>query len=61
MKDENFNVFGVHGKIQVLEGGFSKNQYIWGDCLKRGGGLGQFADLRGGLGKKEGVVFLMGC
>ena len=58
---KNFNVFGVHGKIQVLEGGFSKNQYIWADCLKRGGGgLGQFADLRGGLGKKEGVVFLMG-
>ena len=26
-----------------------------------GGGLGQFADLRGvGLGKKEGVVFLRG-
>ena len=30
-----------------------KNQHIGGDCLK-GGGLGQFADLRGGLGKKEG-------
>ena len=25
-----------------------------GDCLKRGGGLRKFADLRGGLGKKEG-------
>ena len=34
-----------------------------GDCLKRvGGGVGLrlFADLRGGLGKKEGVVFLRG-
>ena len=31
-----------------------KNQYIGGDCLKRGGGgLEQFVDL-GGLGKKEG-------
>ena len=37
---KNFNVFGVHGKIQVLEGGFMKNQYIpiyRGDCLKKGG------------------------
>ena len=31
-----------------------KNQYIGGDCLKGGGGLGQFADLRGELGRKEG-------
>ena len=28
-----------------------------GDCLK-GGGLGQFADLRGGLARKRGLVFL---
>ena len=35
-----------------------KNQHRGGgDCLKRGG-LGQLANLRGGLGKKEGVVFL---
>ena len=27
---------------------------------KGGGGLGQFADLRGGLGEKEGMVFLRG-
>ena len=33
-----------------------KNQYIGGDCLQKGG-LGQFADLREGLGEKEGVVF----
>ena len=38
---KNFNKFGVgvHGKIRVLEGGFTKNQYIGGggggDCLKR--------------------------
>ena len=30
------------------------------DCLKRGGGLGQFADLKGGLARKRGVVFLRG-
>ena len=35
-----------------------KNQYREGNCLKRG--LGQFADLGGGLGKKEGLVFLRG-
>ena len=27
---KNFNIFGVHGKIQVLEGGFTKDQYIGG-------------------------------
>ena len=59
---ENFNIFGVHGKIQVLGGWWcTKNQYIGGIALKGMGGLGQFADLRGGgLGKKEGVVFLRG-
>ena len=40
-----------------------KNQYIvnWlkrGD--DRGGGVGQFTDLREGLAKKTGVVFLRG-
>ena len=37
---KNFNVFGVHRKIQVLEGAFMKNQYIpiyKGGCLKKGG------------------------
>ena len=37
-----------------------KNQYIGGDCIGEGGWLGQFVGLRGGLGKKEGVVFLRG-
>ena len=36
-------------------GGSKKNQYIGENCLKRGG-LGQFADLSGKPGKKEGVV-----
>ena len=36
-----------------------KNQYVRGDWLKkRGGGLGQFADLRRGLARKRGVVVL---
>ena len=34
-------------------GGVTKNQYIGRNCLKRGG-LEQFKDLGGGLGKKKG-------
>ena len=37
-----------------------KNQYKGGNCLKDGGGLGQFADLRGGAWQERGVVFLTG-
>ena len=38
---KKINIFGVHGKIRILEGGFTKSQYIGGgDCLKNGGGLG---------------------
>ena len=33
---KNFNIFAVHGKIRVLEGGFTKNQYIGDDYLERG-------------------------
>ena len=33
---KNFNIFGVHWKIRLF-GGILKNQYIGGDCLKRGG------------------------
>ena len=38
--------------------GLRKNNIEGG--LPKKGGLGQFADLRGGLGKKEEVVFLRG-
>ena len=34
-------------------GAFTKMQYIGANCLKRGG-LGQVADLRGGVSKKDG-------
>ena len=34
--------------------GVTKNQYNRGNCLKRGKGLGQFADLRGQGGVFEG-------
>ena len=44
---KNFNIFGVHQKTQVLGGGVHEKPIYRGGCLKRGG-LGQFADLRGG-------------
>ena len=37
-----------------------KNQYIGGNYLKGWGGLGQFADLRGGLAKKRGESVFKG-
>ena len=53
---KNFNIVGVHWKIQILEGVYEKPIYR-GNCLKRG--FGQFADLRGGGGLPErgGGVF----
>ena len=51
---KNFNVLGVHKKISLL-GGSSRNTDIEGGMPKKGG---LFANSRGGLGKKEGVVFL---
>ena len=35
LRTKNFNIFGVDWKIRLL-GGILKNQYIRGDCLKRG-------------------------
>ena len=56
---KNFNVFGVHGKIRVLEWGFHEKPIYRRHCLEwGGGGVGgrrKIADLRGeGLGKKRG-------
>ena len=46
-------------KNPTFKGGdFTKNQYTGVDCLKRGRGLGQFADLRtegGWLERGDGV------
>ena len=36
VKDEKFQYYGGHWKIQ-FSGGVMKNQYIRGDCFKRGG------------------------
>ena len=51
---KSVNILGVHGKIRVLEGVFTKNQYMGSVGLPKKGGLGKFANLREGLGKKEG-------
>ena len=63
LRMKNFNVVGVHLKIRFL--GSVHEKPIQGELPKigRGGGLGQFADLRGGggeLAKKRGVVLLRG-
>ena len=58
---ENFNIWGVHGKIRFLGGGHEKPIYRE-DRLKRGG-LEQFANKfkgGGGLARIKGMVFLKG-
>ena len=45
--------------LLMFRRGSSQNTNIQGGLPKKGGGLGQFADLRG-FGKKEGLVFLSG-
>ena len=48
IKDENFYNYGRSRKNPIFRGGawFTKNQYIGGELLKKGGELGQLADLR---------------
>ena len=59
LRIKNFNIFGAHWKIGLLTG-CSRKINIEGGRLPKRAGLGLFANLRGGLGKKEGVVFLRG-
>ena len=56
VKDKKFENYGVHWKILFL-GGFTRNQYIGGNCLK-GVEFGQFSDLRGSFAKTRRMVFL---
>ena len=51
MKDERLHYFWGSRKNPIFREGFTKNQYIGG--LSKKGWLGQFADLRGGLGTKK--------
>ena len=56
---KNFNILGVHGKIRVLGGGFTKNQYRGGgDCVK--GKVWTVCQFKGGLARKKGMVLLRG-
>ena len=57
LRKKNFNILEVHWKIQLL-GAVHEKPISRGDCLKRRGE--QFVSLRGGLGRKEGYVFLRG-
>ena len=52
LRMKNFNILGVHWKIWLLGGGGRVSQKSVG-VLPKTGALGQFADLRWGLGKKE--------
>ena len=49
--------WGSQKNLIFKGGGFTKNQY--GGGLPKRARLGQFADLRGGLGKEEGMVFYL--
>ena len=55
-----FNILGVHRKIQVL-GGLVLEKSIYRGGLPKKEGLGQFADLRRGFGKKGGGAFFGEC
>ena len=53
---KSFDILGVHWKIRLLGGKFTKNQDR-GGLPKRGrGGLGQFTDLKVGARKRGGGV-----
>ena len=53
---KNLSIIGSSLKNSIFrEGGFPKNQFLWGNCLKGVGvGLGQCPDLREGLARKKG-------
>ena len=54
LRIKNFNIMGVHWKIQFLEGGARKSN-IGGNCLKMGAWT--VWRFKRGLGEKEGGVF----
>ena len=55
-------ILRVHWKIQGdFSGGFTKKQYIGGNCHKNGGRPWTVCRFKRGLGKKRrGIVFLRG-
>ena len=60
LRMKNVNILGVHWKNWTFKGGgVTKNQYRSGVRLNKGGGLRQFANIRGDL-ERKGAVFLRG-
>ena len=56
---KNLNIMKGSLKNLIFKG-IHKKRIHRGNCLKRGR-LGKFADLRGGLASKNGMVLLRGC
>ena len=57
LRMKNVNIVGVYRKIRLLRGGVHEKPVYRGEMPIRGGGLGQFADLRGAWRKRGGCVF----
>ena len=55
LRMKNFNVFGIHRKIQFYLGRFMKNQYIRRNYVKRGAWT--VCKFKEGLTKRGGGVF----
>ena len=61
LRMKNFNILGVHWRIQLLGGGGSRKTNIDGGLSKRGKAWAVCQFKAGGLGKKEeGGVFEAG-
>ena len=56
LRMKNFNIIEVPRKIQTLSGASRRTIVYMGELPKKGGGLGQCANLSGGLVKKKGGV-----
>ena len=52
VQDEKFEYCWGSLKNQIFRGGFTKKQYIWGDCVKRGAWT--VCRFKGGAWQKRG-------
>ena len=57
LRMKNVNIMGGSLKNLIFRGGSPKKRMYRGNCLKKGGGLGQFLNLRRVLHKKGGGCF----
>ena len=60
IKDEKLYYYGGSLKNPTFRERIHEKPIHAGELSKKRGGLGQFADLKGGLGKKRGGVFERG-